>query len=49
MQNWLLQSLISARRLAGRARIAPVGLAALLFSTMAAAQTGESSEVGGEG
>ncbi len=48
MQNWLLQSLISARRLAGRARIAPVGLAALLLSTMAAAQTSESSEVGGE-
>jgi K(+)-stimulated pyrophosphate-energized sodium pump len=48
MQNWLLQSLISARRIAGRARIAPVGLAALLLSTLAAAQTGESSEVGGE-
>jgi K(+)-stimulated pyrophosphate-energized sodium pump len=48
MQNWLLQSLISARRIAGRARIAPVGLAALLLSTMAAAQTGQSSEVGGE-
>ena len=28
MQNWLLQSLISARRFVGRARVAPVALAA---------------------
>ena len=48
MQNWLLQSLISARRILGRARVAPIALAALFLSTMAVAQTGGTGEVGGE-
>ncbi len=48
MQNWLLQSLTSARRFVGRARVAPVALAALFLSTMAVAQTGGTGEVGGE-
>ena len=48
MQNWLLQSLNGARRLACRARLAPLAVASLLLSAMAMAQTGESGEVGGE-